>query len=111
MTELLFSYGTLQKENVQLELFGRILSGTKDSLPGFKISVVEIHDEKFLSKGEGRFQNTLLPTNSKADVVEGTVFELTHEELLEADQYEPKNYERFKVKMSSGKEAWVYIAR
>ncbi|HAO29187.1 MAG TPA: UDP-N-acetylmuramate--alanine ligase, partial [Chryseobacterium indologenes] len=28
----LFSYGTLQKEQVQLETFGRILQGEKDTL-------------------------------------------------------------------------------
>jgi hypothetical protein len=29
----LFSYGTLQKEQVQMETFGRILQGEKDYLP------------------------------------------------------------------------------
>lgn len=32
MTELLFSYGTLQLEKVQLESFGRVLKGTKDAM-------------------------------------------------------------------------------
>ena len=33
-TELLFSYGTLQIEAVQLSTFGRKLVGTADELPG-----------------------------------------------------------------------------
>jgi len=31
---LLFSYGTLQEERVQLSTFGRRLSGEPDALPG-----------------------------------------------------------------------------
>ena len=35
--ESLFSYGTLQLEEVQKALFGRILMGMKDRLPGYKV--------------------------------------------------------------------------
>ena len=39
MTDLatvrLFSYGTLQQENVQKSLFGRSFAGTPDALPGY----------------------------------------------------------------------------
>lgn len=31
----LFSYGTLQYENVQLETFGRKIEGSMDKLPGY----------------------------------------------------------------------------
>ena len=34
-SELLFSYGTLQLENVQEALFNRRLNGRRDSLPAF----------------------------------------------------------------------------
>ena len=61
MKELLFSYGTLQKEKVQMELFGRLLQGTKDVLEAYKISFIEIKDEAFLSKGEDKQQRTLIP--------------------------------------------------
>lgn len=40
--EYLFSYGTLQKEQFQLELLGKTLTGTKDSLRGYKLSLFEI---------------------------------------------------------------------
>ena len=45
-----------------------------------------------------------------ADMIEGTVFEVSEEELFFADQYEPENYQRVKVVLQSGKEAWVYAA-
>ena len=108
MNENLFSYGTLQKSEVQLKLFGRLLTGAKDILKGFKLSPIEIKDESFLAKGEDKNQLTLIP--SKDDAVEGTVFEISEEELLLADKYEPENYRRIKVALESGKVAWIYIA-
>lgn len=109
LTENLFSYGTLQKSEVQLKLFGRLLNGAKDFLGGCKLSPVEITDESFLATGADKNQMTLIA--SKEDAVEGTVFEISTEELLLADQYEPENYERKKVALRSGQEAWIYVAR
>ena len=110
MKEFLFSYGTLQKEKVQVELFGRLLQGTKDILEGYQLSSIEIKDEAFLSKGEDKHQRTLIPSNNNDDKVEGTVFEISGEELLLADKYEPGNYKRIKVSLRSGKQAWIYVA-
>ena len=39
---LLFSYGTLQQENVQLSTFGRLLQGQRDELLEFERSLVRI---------------------------------------------------------------------
>lgn len=108
MKENLFSYGTLQKEKVQLKLFGRTLNGAKDCLKNYKLALIEITDESFLAKGEEKFQQTLIP--SKDGFIEGTVFEISEEELFLADRYEPENYYRTKVVLRSGKEAWVYTA-
>jgi len=110
MKENLFSYGTLQKSEVQLELFGRLLTGAKDILKGYKLSSIEIKDESFLAKGEDKYQLTLIPSKDHADIIEGTVFEISEEELLLADKYEPDNYKRVKVALESGKEAWIYVA-
>jgi len=109
MTEHLFSYGTLQKENVQLDLFGRILKGSKDVLTGYETTVIEITDETFLAKGDGKNQRIAIATNNKADFIEGTVFEVTKEELLHADKYEPPNYKRIEIELESGKKAWIYV--
>jgi gamma-glutamylcyclotransferase (GGCT)/AIG2-like uncharacterized protein YtfP len=109
MSELLFSYGTLQKEDVQLEVFSRLLRRSKDVLAGYKLSPVEITDTGFLSKGEDRGQLTLVPTSDENDRIEGSVFEISAKELLAADKYEPENYKRVKVRLQSGKEAWAYI--
>lgn len=40
----LFSYGTLQQDNVQLATFGRRLSGVSDALVGYRQSMAAIED-------------------------------------------------------------------
>ena len=101
----------MQKENVQWQLFGRSLKGTSDILQGYKCATIEITDKNFLSKGEDVLQQTLVRTNNRNDSIGGTVLEITEEELLLADRYEPSNYKRIEVNLDSGKAAWVYIAR
>lgn len=110
MKEHLFSYGTLQKEKVQLELFGRVLKGSPGILRSYKVVTIEIGDESFLSRGEERYQQTLIDTNDDNDTVAGMVLEITEEELLLADHYEPANYKRIYVVLESGKKAWIYLA-
>ena len=110
MKEYLFSYGTLQKDKVQLVLFGRILHGWTDVLSGYRLASIEIKDKAFLAKDEEKLQQTLITSHDNNDIVKGTVFELTKEELLHADKYEPGNYKRKKVMLQSGKEAWIYAA-
>ncbi|MDQ3683464.1 MAG: gamma-glutamylcyclotransferase [Bacteroidota bacterium] len=96
MKEIIFSYGTLQKDKVQLKLFGRLLNGTKDTLKGFKLSSIEIKDESFLSRGELKFQLIAMPSTDKNDFIEGTVLEISEDELFLADKYEPEAYKELK---------------
>lgn len=92
-----------------MKLFGRKLNGSTDILQGFKIETIEITEQAFLSKGEEKYQGTLVPSNNN-DQVQGTLLELTNEELLLIDKYEPGNYKRIKMPLQSGKKAWVFIA-
>jgi len=48
--EHLFSYGTLQLEEVQLETFGRKLDGQPDALLGYRLAMITITDEAFVVK-------------------------------------------------------------
>jgi hypothetical protein len=110
MPEYLFSYGTLQKEKTQLELFGRKLQGHPDSLPGYSIKEVTITDEKFLATGEDPVQRIVSPSGNKNDSIPGTALEVTVVELVIADRYEPPGYKRVAVTLASGKKAWIYAA-
>lgn len=108
--ENLFSYGTLQKDKVQKELFGRTLNGSVDLLPGFKIGSVEIKDASVLQKSQQQFHPIAIPSDPE-DVIEGMVLEITPEELKMADSYETSDYKRVEVKLHSGKLAWAYVAK
>lgn len=93
-----------------MEVFGRLLTGSRDVLSGYRVAPIEIKDKTFLSRGEQEDQRTLVPSNDKKHAVEGTVFEISEEELLLSDKYEPDGYKRFKVTLKSGRQAWVYLA-
>jgi gamma-glutamyl AIG2-like cyclotransferase len=107
--ELLFSYGTLQLEQVQLANFGRRLTGTKDVLPGFASVLIEISDEATV-RLSGRSHHAIARyTGLDSDTIPGMVFELTPDELLAADKYEVAEYIRAPVVLESGKRAWAYV--
>ncbi|WP_313581859.1 gamma-glutamylcyclotransferase family protein [Chishuiella sp.] len=108
---LLFSYGTLQKEKVQLETFGRILEGEKDFLLNYKLDYIEIFDEEVLKKSEQKFHPILTYSGNTSDKVEGVLFEITDEELQQADEYEVDSYKRIKTIFSSGKEGFIYVEK
>ena len=108
MTELLFSYGTLQQEGVQMAQFGRRLSGQADALQGWRTAMVEITDPDVLEKSGKRFHPIVMP-GRKDDQVPGMVFEITAEELAAADSYEVSDYRRVTAQLASGKTAWVYV--
>jgi gamma-glutamylcyclotransferase (GGCT)/AIG2-like uncharacterized protein YtfP len=98
-TELLFTYGTLQSDSVQHTIFSRVLSGQSDSLRGYQIATDQV---------AGRYPLIERVTDTTTEV-QGTVYELSGEDLLLADSYEGNAYKRIKVKLHSGKDAWVYI--
>ena len=107
-TERLFSYGTLQTESVQLSTFGRILSGNRDALVGYRLRMIKIEDQDFVVTSGAEYHRNLEFTGSASDFVEGTVFSLTTQELEQADAYEPDGYKRIQVTLQSGTEAWMY---
>ena len=106
---LLFSYGTLQQDNVQLSTFGRLLRGQKDELVGFEQSLVLIEDAEVVATS-GKTHHPIVKFNGRDDSrVSGTVFEITDDELARADQYEVAAYKRVAASLASGRKAWVYV--
>ncbi|HEY2676177.1 MAG TPA: gamma-glutamylcyclotransferase family protein [Steroidobacteraceae bacterium] len=107
---LLFSYGTLQQENVQLTLFGRRLSGERDELVGFEQSLVHIQDPAVVA-ASGKTHHPIVRFNGVVTSrVAGTVFDISDAELAHADNYETADYQRVTAMLASGKQAWVYAA-
>jgi hypothetical protein len=108
-TECLFSYGTLQLEAVQLSTFGRRLSGSPDTLPGFGQAMIKIEDAAVVATSGKTHHPIVTFTGRPADVVQGTVFRITQAELRNADKYEVAAYKRVPVTLGSGLSAWVYV--
>jgi hypothetical protein len=107
--QLLFAYGTLQQEAVQLAIFGRKLEGKTDALVQYRLATVRIEDEDFVVASGTAIHRNLEFTGDTSDIVEGIAFTLTHSELQQADAYEPAGYTRTLVQLRSGLNAWVYL--
>jgi len=105
----LFSYGTLQLEHVQQDTFGRMLKGQADELVGFSKSMVEITDADVLASSGEKYHPIVIRSDNSNDRIDGTVFEVTEAELLNADEYEVDDYKRERVKLASGRAAWLYV--
>jgi hypothetical protein len=108
-TEFLFSYGTLQLETVQMSTFGRRLAGSSDTLRGFELVSLKIEDPTVIAIS-GKAHHTMATfTGSASDVVPGTVFAVSAEEIRNADEYEVAAVKRVEVVLQSGRRAWAYV--
>ena len=107
----LFSYGTLQDAPVQLETFGRRLTGRADALPGYRKDVLKITNPEVIATSGAGEHPVAVHTGDPADQVAGTVFEITPDELAAADVYEDTDYRRIEVLLKSGTTAWLYVRR
>lgn len=98
---LVFSYGSLQDERVQIATFGRRLWGEADSLPGHARRAVPVADAR---------REIATVVLDEGDVA-GLRVELDEAELARADRYEARDgYRRIAVTLASGRRAWVYVA-
>ncbi|MET3035756.1 gamma-glutamylcyclotransferase family protein [Chryseobacterium sp. NRRL B-14859] len=107
----LFSYGTLQKEQVQMETFGRILHGQKDILSGYRLDMIEITDAEVLRKSGQKYHPVLKFSGNEKDRIEGILFEVTENEILQADEYEVDDYKRIETIFKSGKKGFIYVGK
>jgi len=108
-TELLFSYGTLQLEAVQMATFGRLLTGTGDVMTGFELVSLKIEDPEVVAIS-GKAHHTMATFSGRAsDAISGTVFAVTPVEIQNADKYEVAAVKRVSVVLQSGARAWAYV--
>ena len=97
--EKLFTYGTLQNPETQMQLLGRTLGdGAPDTLRGYRLAqLTGIH-----------FVYRIIQPAAGA-TVEGLVFEVESDELDQLDAYEGEAYQRVSARLVSKTRAWVYI--
>lgn len=106
----LFSYGTLQQEEVQISTFGRKLEGQKDLITGYEPSLLKISDPAVVARLGRTHHDNISATGDDWSNVQGTVFEITDAELAIADKFEEQySYKRVNVTLASGNDAWVYV--
>jgi Gamma-glutamyl cyclotransferase, AIG2-like len=107
--ELLFAYGTLQLEAVQIATFGRLLTGASDVLLGFELVLLKIEDQAVVAIS-GKAHHTMAKfTGIASDVVSGMVFAVTSTEIQDADKYEVAALKRVAVVLQSGVRVWAYV--
>jgi hypothetical protein len=107
--QYLFSYGTLQKEAVQLEVVGRVLPGFADRLPFFDQSLLEVVDGGLAAAGQTVRYPLARYSGRHTDVVQGTAYPVTRADLRRTDEYEGAAYKRVASVLGSGVCAWVYV--
>ena len=94
--EPIFSYGTLQDAAVQQEQFGRLLTGSADSVTGWRVGLVRITDSEVVRQS-GLTHHKALVADDTAPAIDGMLYWLTADELAAADDYESGEYERRRV--------------
>jgi gamma-glutamylcyclotransferase (GGCT)/AIG2-like uncharacterized protein YtfP len=95
--EKLFIYGTLQDSEIQKTIIGRLIQGVTDKLADYKKGTITTDDGTY---------PVIIP--EIGSIIEGQVITITETELKEIDIYETEAYQRIKVTLVSGQEAWVY---
>jgi gamma-glutamylcyclotransferase (GGCT)/AIG2-like uncharacterized protein YtfP len=101
----LFSYGSLQQNEIQEDVFGRTLKGTPEKLIGYALKKIQIEEEFGLVN-----YPVIIETKNDLDSIEGFVYDLSENELTQADLYEGMHYKRVEVLLHSNQKAWAYSA-
>jgi gamma-glutamylcyclotransferase (GGCT)/AIG2-like uncharacterized protein YtfP len=106
----IFSYGTLRQPEVQIGIFGRELEGEEDMLPGHVTRLQKVTDPQVIALSGADEHPALVETGNAEDEVAGSALSVGEAELALADAYEaPSRYRRTKVRLKSGRNAYVYI--
>jgi gamma-glutamylcyclotransferase (GGCT)/AIG2-like uncharacterized protein YtfP len=107
---LIFSYGTLQRDDVQLATFGRRLDGERDALLRYAASQVKIEDPVAAARAGRTHHKNATFDDRAGSSMPGMVFDVTEAELAECDAYEAADaYVRVSATLASGRQAWVYV--
>lgn len=102
--EQIFSYGTLQSKEIQMQIFNKVLIGTPDQLFGYKLKDLKIEEEFGMAD---YFVAT--PSKNPSDIINGIVYTISSKELAKVDQFESNAYKRIQTTLKSGITTWVYI--
>ena len=108
-TTSLFSYGSFTQASVHQRVYGRRLVGTLDSLPGYRLQLIDVPGEDVETLGLTR-QPAAVEGNPD-DLIAGMRYQISDLELAAVDAINSAVFERVFVELSSGEQAWVFVAR
>jgi gamma-glutamylcyclotransferase (GGCT)/AIG2-like uncharacterized protein YtfP len=77
---------------------------------GYKLGQIENSNQNAVELSGDKLHYIAIHTGAKNNKVAGTVFEITTEELKQADRYESPDYKRVMVNLHSGLTAWLYVS-
>lgn len=106
---LLFAYGTLQDAETQLDVLGRIADDGTDVLTGWRVGTAARRDRRDANPQGVMAVRVAHRTDDPHDKVVGTLLRLTLEELEAVDEYQAPSHHRERIRLASGRDAWVYL--
>ncbi|MDO5084514.1 MAG: SulP family inorganic anion transporter [Arachnia propionica] len=107
-TTQVFSYGAFTQEHVHQQVYGRRLSGHLDSLPGHRLTLVEV-PERVAGTLRIERQPAAVPGDAD-DLIAGMRYEISDAELAAIEKVNQGLFTKRWVKLASGQEAWVFVA-
>lgn len=107
---LLFSYGPLNSNELQLKHYGRAFLGREDILSGYLFNNTEINGAHLIANPTTKLQMAR-KSSEKNSKIKGMVYEITGEELVKTDRLLAFNAKRVMVTTDLGSEVWVYIEK
>lgn len=108
---LLFSYGSLNSKELQLQHYGRIVHGSADILSGYTLYDTKINQYSTSTIKEIIPIKIARKSAEKSAQIEGMVLEITGEELVKTDKLVASDSKRVLVTTDTGTEAWLYIEK
>lgn len=105
----LFSYDILNTEEIQLQLYGRKLQGTDDTLSGYMLKDSNHNGSNMNEKKNTIATQIAIKSQDTSDRIKGQVFEITGKELVQTDRHVVNNYNRILTTTDSGTEVWLYV--
>lgn len=99
MHDAVFVYGTLMDARIRFEILGYDTLAQPDALLGFTLGQIQI----------GNTSYPILDKSEEGMPISGLVFYTNGNGLSLLDEYETKEYRRIRVKLVSGRNAWVYV--
>ena len=108
-TTRLFSYGSFIQTAVHQRVYGRRLTGRLDSLPGYRLRLIDVPPDQTSTLGLTR-QPAAVPGDPD-DLVAGKLFTVDESELAAIDAVNEALFRREWLELTSGESAWVFVAR